>query len=62
MDFIQTKKLKLVSLCQLENLEENLNYKVNTTVFENVKSILDKTDISTKKRDEYVDSLDINIQ
>lgn len=62
MDFIQTKKLKLVSLCQLENLEENLNYKVNTTVFENVKSILDKTDISTKKRDENVDSVDIIIQ
>lgn len=30
--------------------------------FENVKSILDKTDISTKKRDENVDSVDITIQ
>ena len=30
--------------------------------FENVKSILDKTDISTKKRDENVDSVDIIIQ
>ena len=31
-------------------------------VFENVKSTLDKPDISTKKRDENVDSVDIIIQ